>query len=412
MSKLDAMLSEIEGLVNSVTKIKASDDANMPTVPVLKRRGSFFMVPIIGDIKGWKKYVHGTRWGFNRRDDEAAQAFLDRYTSAGNHIFVIVDKSAKADNETKRLPALARVAVVVRPNKDVLLFDATDRGIHFRKSAEDESAPMAEGDQFADFVAVAKKHAHGDSEEPMSAAAKCYDCGEDMRGDKCDACGCEAKPSLSAALNEVQAALASISAAKKPKHAVEKDSKGKWRIRSMKDGKLWPQTYDTKEMANKGLAAYHLRQKGVPPKKTKAAAGDCPECGAATKLDMSGKSCPDCGWAEEVKVHSSVVNALEGGGYKTKYKTDLEKLRRLVDRNYLTAEQVAGAVVEALHQAQLDIRHKKDGGGETRVSVRLAPAMAIAIGNEIQQALSQFEEDVIDVSAKAKRLAARAKPAK
>jgi hypothetical protein len=80
---------------------------------------------------------------------------------------------------------------------------------------------------------------------------------------------------LDAMLSEVSSLVASataVSAKKKPQHAVEKDSKGKFRIRSMKDGKLWPQTYDTKEKANKGLAAYHLRKKGVPPKKTKASA--------------------------------------------------------------------------------------------------------------------------------------------
>jgi hypothetical protein len=74
--------------------------------------------------------------------------------------------------------------------------------------------------------------------------------------------------------NKLEAKLAEIqklmdkkvsAAAKKPQHAVEKVG-SKWRIRSMKDGKLWPQTYDTKQMANKGLAAYHIN------KKTKAAA--------------------------------------------------------------------------------------------------------------------------------------------
>lgn len=102
---------------------------------------------------------------------------------------------------------------------------------------------------------------------------------------------------LEAMLSDIETLLSA--AKKKPKHAVEKVG-SKWRVRSMKDGKLWPQTYDSKAMANKGLAAYHLRKKGVPPKKTKAAVSDgCPECGAETKLDMSGKSCHDCGWNDQ-----------------------------------------------------------------------------------------------------------------
>lgn len=35
-----------------------------------------------------------------------------------------------------------------------------------------------------------------------------------------------------------------------------------WRVVSNKTGKLWPQTYDTKEDAEDALAAYHIRKKG------------------------------------------------------------------------------------------------------------------------------------------------------
>jgi hypothetical protein len=41
---------------------------------------------------------------------------------------------------------------------------------------------------------------------------------------------------------------------------------GKWRVVSNKTGKLWPQTYDTKQSAEDALSAYHLRRKGVPPR--------------------------------------------------------------------------------------------------------------------------------------------------
>lgn len=40
----------------------------------------------------------------------------------------------------------------------------------------------------------------------------------------------------------------------------------KWRVVSNRTGKLWPQTYDTKQSAEDALAAYHLRRKGVPPR--------------------------------------------------------------------------------------------------------------------------------------------------
>jgi hypothetical protein len=119
---------------------------------------------------------------------------------------------------------------------------------------------------------------------------------------------------LDAMLSEVSSLVASataVSAKKKPQHAVEKDSKGKFRIRSMKDGKLWPQTYDTKEKANKGLAAYHLRKKGVPPKKTKAAA-ECPECGAEAKIDMRGMHCPECGYDDhDAELHNRIQDGDE-----------------------------------------------------------------------------------------------------
>lgn len=339
---------------------------------------------------------------------------------------------------------------------------------------------------------------------------------------------------LDAMLSEVSSLVASataVSAKKKPQHAVEKDSKGKFRIRSMKDGKLWPQTYDTKEKANKGLAAYHLRKKGVPPKKTKAAA-ECPECGAEAKIDMRGMHCPECGYDdhdaelhnriqdgdEEVvqemldeamsasasasvvsaklpKLHDDEQHALvqlvgdpadwrgyvrdtkwvlnnadqaffdkyTRNGYKffilidktaerrsprsriaflvhpdgrvsafdtndraitdgsvdefidmvrsknatmasakmvkaaepsmsydPRDKMYLRKLKKIVDRGYMEAEEVGGAVFEALHKAKVSNR------------------MAGAIAQKVQEALFDAEEDVIDVSAKAK-LAAKAK---
>jgi hypothetical protein len=185
-----------------------------------------------------------------------------------------------------------------------------------------------------------------------------------------------------------------VSAKKKPQHAVEKDSKGKFRIRSMKDGKLWPQTYDTKEKANKGLAAYHLRKKGVPPKKTKAAA-ECPECGAEAKIDMRGMHCPECGYndhdAEAMSASAKKVKAAEPSmSYDPRDKMYLRKLKKIVDRGYMEAEEVGGAVFEALHKAKVSNR------------------MAGAIAQKVQEALFDAEEDVIDVSAKAK-LAAKAK---
>lgn len=36
----------------------------------------------------------------------------------------------------------------------------------------------------------------------------------------------------------------------------------KWRVVSGKTGKLWPQTYDTKELAEKALKAYWVHKKG------------------------------------------------------------------------------------------------------------------------------------------------------
>ena len=213
---------------------------------------------------------------------------------------------------------------------------------------------------------------------------------------------------------------AAVSAKKKPQHAVEKDSKGKWRIRSMKDGKLWPQTYDSKQMANKGLAAYHLRKKGVPPKKTKAAA-DCPECGTEAKIDMRGKHCPECGYSDAKEMVEAAADCPECGeghdgsekcsscgcdtkasaktvkaadekmGYDPRDKMMLRKLKRMVDRGYLSPEEVAGAVMEALHAAKVSTR------------------MAGAIAQKVKESLVDAEEDVVDVSAKAKLNATRRK---
>lgn len=247
---------------------------------------------------------------------------------------------------------------------------------------------------------------------------------------------------LDAMLSEVSsliAAATTVSAKKKPQHAVEKDAKGKWRIRSMKDGKLWPQTYDSKAMANKGLAAYHLRKKGVPPKKTKASA-ECPECGAEAKIDMRGKHCPECGYNDHAELHNRIQDGDEEGvqemldeatsasaecpecgadydgetcdhcgcgtsasskttvkaapeptmSYDPRDKMYLRKLKKIVDRGYMEAEEVGGAVFEALHKAKVSNR------------------MAGAIAQKVQEALFDAEEDVVDVSAKAK-LAAKAK---
>jgi len=42
-----------------------------------------------------------------------------------------------------------------------------------------------------------------------------------------------------------------------PESGCVTDRDGKWRIISNKTGKLWPQTYDTKEDAEDALKAYH-----------------------------------------------------------------------------------------------------------------------------------------------------------
>jgi len=226
---------------------------------------------------------------------------------------------------------------------------------------------------------------------------------------------------LNAMLSEVESliAAATLSAKKKPAHAVEKDSKGNWRIRSMKDGKLWPQTYGTQDKANKGLAAYHLLKKASPkkaaPKKAKASA-ECPECGSEASLSMSGLSCPECGWSDtedemveasaecpecgegydgdkcescgcEMKASTKkpVKAAEEGVAYESKDKLHLRKLKRMVDRGYLSPEEVAGALMEALRLAKVSTR------------------MAGAIAQKLKDALSDSEEDVVDVSARARR---------
>ncbi len=194
---------------------------------------------------------------------------------------------------------------------------------------------------------------------------------------------------LNAMLSEVESliAAATVSAKKKPAHAVEKDSKGNWRIRSMKDGKLWPQTYGTQDKANKGLAAYHLLKKASPkkaaPKKAKASA-ECPECGSEASLSMSGLSCPECGWSD-TEDEKTVKAAEEGVAYESKDKLHLRKLKRMVDRGYLSPEEVAGALMEALRLAKVSTR------------------MAGAIAQKLKDALSDSEEDVVDVSARARR---------
>lgn len=229
---------------------------------------------------------------------------------------------------------------------------------------------------------------------------------------------------LNAMLSEVESliAAATISAKKKPAHAVEKDSKGNWRIRSLKDGKLWPQTYGTQEKANKGLAAYHLLKKAAPskgakaaPKKAKASA-ECPECGSEASLSMSGLSCPECGWNDsgediveasaecpecgdgydgnkcescgcetKASTEKPVKAAEEAIKYESKDKLHLRKMKRLVDRGYLSPDEIAGALMEALRLA--------------RVSTRMAGAIA----QKVKDALSNAEEDVVDVSARARR---------
>ena len=40
---------------------------------------------------------------------------------------------------------------------------------------------------------------------------------------------------------------------------------GKWRVMSNKTGKLWPQTYKSKDDASDAITAYHMRKKGIPP---------------------------------------------------------------------------------------------------------------------------------------------------
>jgi hypothetical protein len=194
---------------------------------------------------------------------------------------------------------------------------------------------------------------------------------------------------LNAMLSEVESliAAATVSAKKKPAHAVEKDSKGNWRIRSMKDGKLWPQTYGTQDKANKGLAAYHLLKKAGPPNKAKAApkkakaSAECPECGNG----YDGNKCESCGCETKASTEKTVKAAEEVIKYESKDKLHLRKLRRLVDRGYLSPDEVAGALMEALRLA--------------RVSTRMAGAIA----QKVTDALSNAEEDVVDVSARARR---------
>lgn len=186
---------------------------------------------------------------------------------------------------------------------------------------------------------------------------------------------------LQAMLSEVEGL---VSAKKKPQHAVEKDAKGKWRIRSMKDGKLWPQTYDSKAMANKGLAAYHLRKKGVPPKKTKAAAifasDACPECGAEATIDMSGKSCPSCGWSDDAELHRRIQDGDEEGAADMMDEAmsaaadmgDMDMIRQLRD------EAAAHGDMAQVELCDLALEGDEDAAAECMMAIESAKAMAAA----------------------------------
>lgn len=242
-----------------------------------------------------------------------------------------------------------------------------------------------------------------------------------------------------------------VSAAKKPQHAVEKDNKGKWRIRSMKDGKLWPQTYDSKQMANKGLAAYHLRKKGVPPKKTKAStvtadvaftdrptplsSVEAQELRDTIRLMQVGLGDDDVkdvpagpfkmgqvvmhggskwrifdaddknaklvslDFKTKVEVPNKWVKPMKQPvkalftAYDPKGKLHLRKLKRVVDRGHIEVHELSGAVMEALRLA------------------KVSPRMAGAIADKLVEALFDQEEiEAVQASARKAVSAADGRP--
>lgn len=172
----------------------------------------------------------------------------------------------------------------------------------------------------------------------------------------------------------------------------------------------------------KAKAAKPVAKKPEAKKTSAASVHKCPECGSSNAhLDMSGSSCDDCGHSDKSEeIHASVacpecgedtasdkcdhcgcemkastVKASdddEALSYNPVFKQHLRKLKRMVDRGYLAPDELAGGIFEALRQA--------------RVSNRLAGAIA----NKVKLAVTDAEEDVIDVSARAK-LAARARMA-
>jgi ribosomal protein L37E len=191
---------------------------------------------------------------------------------------------------------------------------------------------------------------------------------------------------LDAMLSEVEgllSAAAAVSAKKKPQHAIEKDAKGKWRIRSMKDGKLWPQTYDSKAMANKGLAAYHLRKKGVPPKKTKASA-ECPECGSEAHIDMSGKSCPSCGWSDDAELHRRIQDGDEEGAADMLDEAMSASVDNMDMIRQLRDEAAAHGDMAQVELCDLALEGDEDAIAECMMAIESAKAMASAKASTVK----------------------------
>lgn len=198
---------------------------------------------------------------------------------------------------------------------------------------------------------------------------------------------------LDAMLSEVEgllSAAAAVSAKKKPQHAIEKDAKGKWRIRSMKDGKLWPQTYDSKAMANKGLAAYHLRKKGVPPKKTKASA-ECPECGSEAHIDMSGKSCPSCGWSDDAELHRRIQDGDEEGAADMLDEAMSASVDNMDMIRQLRDEAAAHGDMAQVELCDLALEGDEDAIAECMMAIESAKAMASAECPECGEEMHESE---------------------
>lgn len=234
-------------------------------------------------------------------------------------------------------------------------------------------------------------------DEAMSASAECPECGADYEGETCDHCGCGTSASVVSAKlpklhDDEQHALVQLVGDPADWRGYVRDTK--WVLNNA------DQAFFDKYTRN-GYKFFILIDKTAERRSPRSRIAFLvhPD-GRVSAFDTSDRAITDGSVDEFIDMVRSknatmasakMVKAAEPSmSYDPRDKMYLRKLKKIVDRGYMEAEEVGGAVFEALHKAKVSNR------------------MAGAIAQKVQEALFDAEEDVIDVSAKAK-LAAKAK---